>query len=125
MLSSVKQPDVNLQPHLLTFARPMVFMEETPSFCEVQADFSEQSALLDDKEVAEHLKVAFRYFDGRSNKVMALKKMNEMIRDCIHSDETGSRFSKTSKSVISQQITNKALQLALEEDYRRERCKAA
>ena len=24
--SSVKQPDVNLQPHLLTFARPMVFM---------------------------------------------------------------------------------------------------
>ena len=73
---------------------------------------------MNDKEAAEHLKVAFRYFDGRSNKVMAFKKMNEMIRDCIHSDEAGSRFSKTSKSVISQLITNKALQLALEEDYR-------
>ena len=117
--NSVKEESsVPPQANLLSFARPMVFMEETPSFCEVQADFSKQSEVLDTEEVAEHLKVAFRYFDGRSNKVMALKKMNELIRMCIDPQERGSGFNKASKSYIPQSITNKALQLALEEDYR-------
>ena len=49
---------------------------------------------------------------------MALKKMNELIRKCIDPQESGSGFNKASKSYIPQSITNKALQLALEEDYR-------
>ena len=96
----------------------MVFLEETPSFCEVQADFSDHASVLDDDEVAEHLKVAFRYFQGRGNKIEALKKMNDMIRKCEIEGQSGPGLSKGSRSVISQQVASKALQLALEEDYR-------
>ncbi len=117
--SSVKdEASLNTQAHFLSFARPMVFMEEIPSFCEVQADFSEQSSVLNDDEAANHLKAAFRYFDDRSNKVRAFKKMSEMIRDCGVAADKDEQLTKKSTSVISQKIANKALQLALEEDYR-------
>ena len=113
-----KDQSASTQANLLSFARPMVFMEETPSFCEVQADFSEHASTLGEDEIAEHLKVAFRYFEGRGDKIEALKKMNDMIRTCEIEGESEQGFFKGSISVISQRVASKALQLALEEDYR-------
>lgn len=101
----------------LNFERPMVFMEETPSFCEIQSDFSDQAMALNNEEIAHHLKVAFRYFDGRSSKITALKGFHQLLRDC----ETSSKQDLNAplrRSNLSHGVFNRAFQFSLEEEYR-------
>lgn len=112
--SSVDDSEVqDRTSHLLSFERPMVFMEATPSFCEIQSAYASQTLGLNDSSSAEKLKSAFQLFEGRLNKIEALKTFNQLLRECELDVK-----SLTDKPLINPKVVNKAFQLALEEEYR-------
>jgi len=112
--SSVQETPTNEQSEqLLSFVRPMVFMEEPPSFCEIQAEYASQTRGLNDHSSADRLKAAFQFFEGRQNKIDALKTFNQLLRECELDVK-----SLADKPLINSKVVNKAFQLALEDEYR-------